>query len=65
VRFACVQAQNELQSLYLSYAASDRAVAGLEALANVRRKHLTSAATWEGLAKLAGKAGISRTIGHA
>ena len=54
--------QNELQKLYLSYAANDRAAAGLEALANVRRKHLTSAATWEGLAHLAGKTAISRTI---
>lgn len=53
--------QNDLQNLYLSYAASDRAVAGLEVLANVRRKHLTSAATWEGLAHLAGKTETFRT----
>ena len=53
--------QNDLQNLYLSHAANDRAAAGLEALANVRRKHLTSAATWEGLAHLAGKTGTFRT----
>ena len=52
--------QNDLQNLYLSYAASDRAVAGLEVLANVRRKHLTSAATWEGLAILAGRTAADR-----
>jgi len=54
--------QNELQNLYLSYAANDRAAAGLEVLANVRRKHLTSAATWEGLAHLAEKTEKFRTI---
>jgi hypothetical protein len=46
---------NELEQFYLALAAKDRVAAGLEPLDNVRRKHLTSAATWEGLATLAGK----------
>lgn len=47
--------QHELQSLYFAHAAKDHAAADLEVLANVRRKHEISAATWEGLARLAGK----------
>jgi len=41
----------ELTEDYLARAAEARAAASLEVLANVRDKHLTSAATWEGLAQ--------------
>ena len=53
-----------LQDEYLKYAASDHAAASGEALENVRRKHLTSAATWEGLARLTGKIAAAREAGR-
>jgi len=40
----------DLTEDYLARAAEARAAAGLAELANVRDKHLASAATWEGLA---------------
>lgn len=52
-----------LQDEYLKFAASDHALASGEALENVRRKHLTSAATWEGLARLTGKIAAAREAG--
>ena len=54
-----------LQDEYLKHAASDHAAASLEALENVRRKHLASAATWEGLARLTGKIAAAREAGRA
>ena len=48
------------QSFYLALAANDRAAANGGVLANVRHKHLTSAATWEGLASLAGRTAKAR-----
>jgi hypothetical protein len=39
----------------LAMAAEARAQASREPLENARQKHLTSAATWEGLARLASK----------
>lgn len=57
--------QRTLQSEYLTLAARDHAAAGSEELDNVRRKHLISAATWEGLARLAGKTAASREAGIA
>ena len=41
----------DLAEDYLARAAEARAVASLEPLENVRAKHLTSAATWDGLAR--------------
>lgn len=41
----------DLTEDYLARAAEARAAASLEVLANVRDKHLTSAATWDGLAR--------------
>lgn len=51
---------HDLEDFYLAHAAKDRVAAGLEALENVRGKHLTSAATWEGLARLAAKTKAAR-----
>ena len=48
------------QRAYLALAAEDHAAASAEVLENVRRKHLTSAATWEGLAILAGRTAADR-----
>ena len=48
------------QGVYLALAASDHAAASAEVLENVRHKHLTSAATWEGLASLAGRTAADR-----
>lgn len=59
--------QHDLQRIYLGHAAKDHAAAGLEPLENVRRKHMTSAATWEGLASLAGTTAAERElrlVGH-
>lgn len=44
--------QVNLESLYLSHATRDRTAASAEVLENARSKHLTSAATWEGLAAM-------------
>jgi len=41
----------DLTEDYLARAAEAREAASLEVLANVREKHLTSAATWESLAR--------------
>ena len=41
----------DLTEHYLARAAEARAAASLEVLPNVRDKHLTSAATWDGLAR--------------
>lgn len=41
----------DLTEDYLARAAEARAAASLEVLANVREKHLVSAATWDGLAR--------------
>lgn len=51
------------QSFYLALAAKDHAAASTELLASVRQKHLTSAATWEGLAGLAGRVAATRDTG--
>ena len=48
------------QRAYLALVAEDHAAASAEVLENVRRKHLTSAATWEGLAILAGRTAADR-----
>ena len=41
----------DLTEDYLARAAQARASAGAELLKNVRQKHLTAAATWDGLAR--------------
>ena len=41
----------DLTEDYLARAAEAREAASLEVLANVREKHLLSAATWDGLAR--------------
>jgi hypothetical protein len=41
----------DLTEDYLARAVAARAAASLEVLANVREKHLVSAATWDGLAR--------------
>jgi hypothetical protein len=48
------------QRFYLALAAKDHAAADAGVLANVRDKHLASAATWEGLANLAGRTAAGR-----
>lgn len=50
----------ELQDAYLARAAKDYASASAEVLHHVRRKHLTSAASWEKLALLAGETKAAR-----
>jgi hypothetical protein len=50
----------DAQEDYLRFAAAARLEAASETLANVRQKHLLSAATWEGLAHSAQKVAEAR-----